>query len=237
LTKSKASFTLVLGLIMTKKDIKNRLKELREKINLTQQELADELSISRQSLIALEKGRYRPSFPLMILLEDFFGEPVREIFNKKNSKKSNKKGGKMIKKWLPFRDSDWIYQGLDRNLDKVFDQGFGTAFPKINLGIKQNKLIIEVEVPGISEKDLEIDITEDTFRILGQKREEQEVKKEHYYRRESSYGSFDRTINLPVKIDNSKAGAELADGQLTVVAPLVRGASTKIKKVKINRKR
>ncbi|MCL5411012.1 MAG: Hsp20 family protein [Patescibacteria group bacterium] len=60
--------------------IENRLKDLRKKHNLSQEELAEELGISRQSVIALEQGRYLPSLPLVINMCKFFHSPFEEIF-------------------------------------------------------------------------------------------------------------------------------------------------------------
>ncbi len=67
---------------MNKKDFNNRLRELRQEMEMTQAEMAEVLDISRQSLSNLEKGQYRPSFDLILELENFFELPIREIFNK-----------------------------------------------------------------------------------------------------------------------------------------------------------
>jgi len=60
--------------------IENKLKELRKKHNLSQEELADELGISRQSIIALEQGRYLPSLPLAVSMCQYFDSAFEEIF-------------------------------------------------------------------------------------------------------------------------------------------------------------
>lgn len=60
--------------------IENRLRDLRKKHNLSQEELAEELGISRQSVIALEQGKYLPSLPLVVNMCKFFHSPFEEIF-------------------------------------------------------------------------------------------------------------------------------------------------------------
>ena len=60
--------------------IKNRLKALRTEHNLTQEELADGLGISRQSVIAIEKGRYYPSLKLAFRIAQFFNCNIEDIF-------------------------------------------------------------------------------------------------------------------------------------------------------------
>jgi len=60
--------------------IENRLKDLRREHKLSQEELADELGVSRQSIIALEQGRYLPSLPLVVNLCKFFHSSFEDIF-------------------------------------------------------------------------------------------------------------------------------------------------------------
>lgn len=60
--------------------IENRLKDLRKKQHLSQEELAEALGISRQSVIALEQGKYLPSLPLVINMCKFFHSPLESIF-------------------------------------------------------------------------------------------------------------------------------------------------------------
>jgi putative transcriptional regulator len=61
-------------------DVKNRLKVLRAERDWTQEDLARELGISRQAVIAIEKEKYDPSLPLAFRISRLFGKPVEEIF-------------------------------------------------------------------------------------------------------------------------------------------------------------
>lgn len=60
--------------------MKNRLKELREAHGWSQGALADRVQVSRQTVNALETGRYDPSLPLAFRIADVFGEPIEAIF-------------------------------------------------------------------------------------------------------------------------------------------------------------
>ena len=60
--------------------MKNRVKQMRQHRKLTQETLAKELGISRQSLISIEKGKYDPSLPLALAIADFFEKSIEEIF-------------------------------------------------------------------------------------------------------------------------------------------------------------
>lgn len=62
--------------------MKNRLKVLRAERDWSQQDLADRLSVSRQSVNAIEKGRYDPSLPLAFAIAEVFELPIEAIFSK-----------------------------------------------------------------------------------------------------------------------------------------------------------
>ena len=61
--------------------MKNRVKEERQKINMTQQELADEIAVSRQTIFAIETGKYIPSAILVLKIAKTFNKRVEDIFN------------------------------------------------------------------------------------------------------------------------------------------------------------
>jgi putative transcriptional regulator len=60
--------------------LKNRLKVLRADRNWNQQDLAERLEVSRQSVNAIETGKYDPSLPLAFRIAELFGLPIEEIF-------------------------------------------------------------------------------------------------------------------------------------------------------------
>lgn len=60
--------------------MKNRLAELRARQGWTQQEIADRVEVSRQTIISLESGRYNPSIVLAFRLARLFNEPIEHIF-------------------------------------------------------------------------------------------------------------------------------------------------------------
>ena len=60
--------------------MKNKIKELREEAKLTQQELGEKLTVSRQTIISLENGKYNPSTILAFKIANIFGRSIEEIF-------------------------------------------------------------------------------------------------------------------------------------------------------------
>jgi len=66
---------------MAKNDLKNQIRRLRfEKDEMTQQQLADKAGVTRQTIIAIEAGKYAPSLPLAFKIARTFGLPVEDVF-------------------------------------------------------------------------------------------------------------------------------------------------------------
>ncbi|PJA40150.1 transcriptional regulator [candidate division WWE3 bacterium CG_4_9_14_3_um_filter_39_7] len=60
--------------------VENNMHELRTQKGVTQEELAHSLEVTRQTIIAIEKGNYQPSIGLALLISEYFEKPVSEIF-------------------------------------------------------------------------------------------------------------------------------------------------------------
>lgn len=60
--------------------MENKIRELREQLNLTQIDFAKELDVSRQTVISLENGKYNPSLPLAYKISKVFNKTIEEIF-------------------------------------------------------------------------------------------------------------------------------------------------------------
>ncbi|MDW0118630.1 helix-turn-helix transcriptional regulator [Sporosarcina thermotolerans] len=67
-------------------EIKNRIKELRARSNLTQKDLSEKVGVTRQTIISLEKGTYVPSLLLAMNVADVFEEPIENVFFKEDGK-------------------------------------------------------------------------------------------------------------------------------------------------------
>jgi putative transcriptional regulator len=66
---------------MAKSDLKNRIRRLRfDNGEMTQQQLADRVGVTRQTIIAIEAGKYAPSLPLAFKIARAFGKPIEDIF-------------------------------------------------------------------------------------------------------------------------------------------------------------
>jgi HSP20 family protein len=88
--------------------------------------------------------------------------------------------------------------------------------PSIEAFQKDDKFIVRAELPGLKKDDVEVNITEDSIVLQGQRQHEHEEHREGFYHSERSYGSFYRAIPLPEGVIADSAEASFKDGVLEV---------------------
>jgi HSP20 family protein len=110
---------------------------------------------------------------------------------------------------------------FDRFLDVKWDEwpALGEWAPSMDISETKDSLVAKVEVPGMEQKDIQISLQENLLTIKGEKKQEKEEKDERYHRVERSYGTFMRSVRLPVGVDASKVTATFKNGLLTVTLP------------------
>jgi len=91
--------------------------------------------------------------------------------------------------------------------------------PTVDVIRRGEDMLIRAELPGVKPGDLDISVTENLLTLKGERREEHETKDEDYYVRETSWGTFERTLRLPEGADVDHIGAEFADGVLEITVP------------------
>jgi HSP20 family protein len=104
--------------------------------------------------------------------------------------------------------------------------------PAMDVFEKDGHLHVRAELPGMSDKDVTVEITGDSVTISGEKKDESEVKEHNYYRSERSYGSFRRQVALPKGADTNRAEAKFKDGVLNIDVP-IDSAKAGTKKIEI----
>ena len=121
-----------------------------------------------------------------------------------------------------------MQQLMDRMMDDFWNPGLSlnewgdeplkNFQPKINVKEHKNGLDINAELPGLDEKDVELEISRDSVLLRGEKRTESkkdnEEKGRHYY--ECSYGQFQRRLPLPYEINMETASAQFKNGVLNI---------------------
>ena len=105
--------------------------------------------------------------------------------------------------------------------------------PSVDIVETDNDIIMKADVPGINEKDIDIQIEDGTLTLKGERKFEEEKKGEGYHRIERAYGSFARTFALPDSVDTDKVTATYKNGVLTVKLPKKEVAKPKSVKVAV----
>jgi len=120
---------------------------------------------------------------------------------------------------------------LRERMNRVFDDSLfrsdrrddlmamGTWSPAVDMFEKDDQVVIKAELPGLEKKDISLDLTNGVLTLKGERKHENEVKEENYYRREMSCGKFIRSFSLPGDVDADKIKAEFQNGLLTVEVP------------------
>jgi HSP20 family protein len=150
-----------------------------------------------------------------------------------------------IVRWEPFRD----LVSLQERMNRLFDESFrsragagagqddewalgGTWAPAVDIYEQDGNIVLKAELPGVDPKDVDIRVENNVLTLRGERKLENDVKKENYHRVERTYGSFSRSFTLPNVVDTEKIKAEYKDGVLRVVLP--KREEAKPKQISIN---
>ncbi len=214
--------------------ISRRIRNLREEQNLTQEELAHKLGISRQSIISVEKGKCLPSLPLALRIAEIFQKSFEDIFNEKQLEKGGENiMPRFITPWSPFRELDGFF---DSDEDQPTQKGIrGFHFPMINVKQSDKNVTVKADIPGLKEEDINIEIGDTFIDLSGEKTEEIKTEEEGFVHQEIRFGSFSRRIPLPTEVNAEKTEATIKDGQLIIIAPKLESEKPKVTKVKIKK--
>ena len=109
----------------------------------------------------------------------------------------------------------------------------GLLRPQVDIGASADEYTISVEIPGVTEKDISLEVLDDSLIVKGEKRQEQESRDKSYYRVERSYGSFQRVLSLPEDAEHDKTSAVFKNGVLTVSIPRCKTGSSQVKNIEI----
>jgi HSP20 family protein len=169
----------------------------------------------------------------------------------KESKEKGKEKEKSSKALEPVRPSTLLPR-WEHEIERMFDEFWRRPFPSLigaerwwpapafrmpapTLDVYEEKddVVVKAELPGLSKEDIEVNLTGSTLTIKGEKKKEEEVKEKDYYRRERSYGSFTRSLELPSEVKADQVSASFKNGVLEIRMPKTEEAKKKEIKVKV----
>jgi HSP20 family protein len=160
--------------------------------------------------------------------------------------RTEKSSSQLPQQWQPF-------ERFRREMDRLFDDfrsGFwrGSLFdmapfrraeaalrtmPAVDVAETDKAYEITAELPGLDEKNIEVKLANGVLSIKGEKQEEKEEKEKDYYRRERSFGSFERSFQVPDDVDEDKIAASFKNGILSVTLPKSAEAQKQAKKIEV----
>ncbi|HET9903119.1 MAG TPA: Hsp20/alpha crystallin family protein [Xanthobacteraceae bacterium] len=126
---------------------------------------------------------------------------------------------------------DRLFDDFARGFSALRSFGGGELVPTMDVTESDKEIEIIAELPGLEEKDIEINVSDSMLTIRGEKKAEKEEKKKDYRLVERSYGSFSRSVELPHGVNPDSIKAELAKGVLKVTIP--KPAQTEMKKIAV----
>jgi len=152
--------------------------------------------------------------------------------------------------WRPFetlrREIDRLFEDFDGGMWRsrfarpMFDlqplwsrESSWIATPAVDVAETDKAYEIAAELPGMDEKNIEVKFADGVLTIKGEKKEAKEEKRKDYYLSERSYGSFQRSFQVPAGVDTDKIEATFKKGVLTVTLPKSAEAQKAAKKIDV----
>jgi HSP20 family protein len=144
----------------------------------------------------------------------------------------------------PQRDAFDPFTTLHREMNRLFDDAFRSfdiapfssqamGWPNVEVNETGNEVKVIAELPGLEEKDVNLELRDGLLTISGEKRSETEDKERRFSER--YYGRFERSVPVD-DVDQDKVEASFKNGVLTVTLPKLPTAQQKVKRIAINSK-
>lgn len=144
--------------------------------------------------------------------------------------------------WSPLKELD----RFRRDFDDLFDRFLGGRtgplltragdYPALESFIDNGKLVVRADLPGVDPKDVEITVAGGTLTIRATREQQREDKTRNYIHREVSYGSIERSLQLPEGVNPDEIKASYRNGVLELTAPVPKEVSARKVPIEIERK-
>jgi HSP20 family protein len=147
----------------------------------------------------------------------------------------------------PFEDFRGEMESVHRTMDRLFEKAWGGGFPalssettpardlvpRMDVAEDAKAFHVTVELPGMTEKDVAVSLTDRLVTIRGEKKEEKEQQDKDVYRSERHYGSVRRAFELPSDVDAGKIEASFKNGVLTIDLPKTKEAQENVRQIQV----
>jgi HSP20 family protein len=163
------------------------------------------------------------------------------------AEKAKEKQTKAVAPWKPFMGlTSW-----ERDMDRMMDDFVGRRMrpwwperwlrgdseittPALDVYEEKDEIVVKAELPGMDKNDIEVNISDSELTLKGEKKKEDKIEEDDYYRCERSYGAFIRSVELPTGVQADKVKASFKNGILEIRMPKTEEAKTKEIKIKVD---
>ncbi len=140
----------------------------------------------------------------------------------------------VVKGYNPFAELEELREQFSKLLNVQESKPNDIAFiPTVNTREADDAYYIEVDLPGVSKDDINIDVDDNTLTISGVRKVKEEHKDDSFYKVESVYGKFERSFSLPEDVDTDKIEAKHNNGVLEIKIPKIEKVEKAPKKIEI----
>jgi HSP20 family protein len=130
-------------------------------------------------------------------------------------------------RWNPMKSLFNVPSRFDTLFDSFFfptradsgKEGIWSWNPTVDVYETDTAIVVKAELPGVDKEQIRVDVEGRILTLKGERKSENEAKEENYYRRERTYGSFERSFTLPAEVDSDSIKAEYKDGVLKIEVP------------------
>jgi HSP20 family protein len=143
-----------------------------------------------------------------------------------------------FERWDPFEEMTTLRNRMDRLWTRMAVEDTPTIAdwsPVSDVVESKDEIVIKAELPGIDEKNVDVEIEGGVLTIKGERNAEKETEEKGYRRVERSYGSFLRAFTLPPTVEPEKVSASFTNGLLEVHLPKKEGAKARSIKVDVKK--
>lgn len=132
-----------------------------------------------------------------------------------------------LMKWNPARDIFSLRHNMNGLFDDFFyprrktfeNEGLWNWNPAVDIYEEENNIVVKAEIPGMDKDAITVDVKDGVLTLKGERTDDNEVKEDNFYRKERTYGRFERAFTLPTDVNTEEISAEYKDGVLKVTVP------------------
>jgi len=130
-------------------------------------------------------------------------------------------------RWNPRRDMFGMQHRMNRLMDDFFfparnvdrEDSLWDWNPMVDIYDKDDHIVLQAELPGVDKEHINVDVKDRVLTLKGERTLDNEISENNYFRRERSFGKFERSFTLPVNVNPEDIKADFKDGLLRVEIP------------------